>query len=60
MYATLNDVEIKFNVINGVGLFSFDMENFNSESNVIKVSIGSLKDQYRTFEVLLNKTLENN
>ncbi len=59
MYATLNDdIEINFDVVNGVGTFSFESENFSSESNVIKVSIGSLKDEYRTFEVLLNKTLD--
>ncbi len=58
MYATLNDVEIKFYVVNGVGVFSFDAGNFTNESNVIKVSVGSLKDEYRTFEVLLNKTLD--
>lgn len=59
MYATLNgNVEVKFDVVEGVGTFSFDSGNFNSESNVIVVSIGSLKDEYRTFEVLLDKTLE--
>jgi hypothetical protein len=58
MYATLNDnVEVKFNVVDGVGMFSFD-SGYNLDNNQIKVSIGSLKDQYRTFEVLLNKTLE--
>lgn len=58
MFATLNDdVEIKFNVVNGVGTFSFD-SGYKIGDNVIKVSIGSLKDQYRTFEVLLNSTIE--
>jgi hypothetical protein len=58
MFATLNDdVEVKFNVVNGVGTFSFD-SGYAIGSNVIKVSIGSLKDQYRTFEVLLNSTIE--
>lgn len=58
MYATLNDnVEIRFNVVNGVGLFSFDDSSFDSESNEIKVSIGPLKDEKRTFEALLSKTL---
>lgn len=58
MYATLNDdIEIKFYVIDGVGVFSFD-SGYKIGSNEIKVSIGSLKDQYRTFEVLLNKTIE--
>ena len=60
MFATLNDnVEVKFNVINGVGIFSFD-SGYDVDNNQIKVSIGSLKDQYRTFEVLLNKTLDSN
>ena len=58
MFATLNDdVEIKFNVVNGVGTFSFD-SGYSIGNNVVKVSIGSLKDQYRTFEVLLNSTIE--
>lgn len=58
MYATLNDnVEVKFNVVNGVGTFSFD-SGYNLGNNEIKVSIGSLKDPYRVFEVLLNKTIE--
>ena len=58
MYATLNDVEVKFHVINGFGVFTFNSTDFANESNVIKISIGSLTDQYRTFEILLNKTLE--
>lgn len=58
MYATLNGVEVKFMVVNGVGTFSFDTSVYGIDSNVIQISIGSLKDQYRTFEVLLNKTLE--
>ena len=58
MFATLNDdVEIRFNVVNGVGTFSFD-SGYKIGDNVIKVSIGSLKDQYRTFEALLNSTIE--
>ena len=58
MYATLNDnVEVKFDVVDGVGTFSFD-SGYTPDNNEIKVSIGSLKDQYRTFEVLMNKTLE--
>ncbi len=58
MFATLNDnVEIKFNVVKGVGTFSFD-SGYNIGDNVIKVSIGSLKDQYRTFELLLNATIQ--
>ena len=57
MYATLNDnVEVKFDVVNGVGTFSFD-SGYKENNNEIKVSIGSLTDHYRTFEVLLNKTL---
>ncbi|MDO5815312.1 MAG: hypothetical protein Q4Q18_06715, partial [Methanobrevibacter sp.] len=59
MYATLNNnVEIKFNVVEGVGTFSFD-SGYSNDNNEIKVSIGSLKDQYRNFEVLLNKTLDS-
>ena len=59
MYATLNNnVEIKFNVVEGVGTFSFD-SGYSNDNNEIKVSIGSLKDQFRNFEVLLNKTLDS-
>ena len=59
MYASLNDdVEIRFNVVNGVGTFSFDAGSFSDESNSIKISIGSLNDEYRNFEVLMNKTLD--
>jgi hypothetical protein len=58
MYATLNDnVEVIFDVVNGVGTFSFD-SGFNEDNNQIKVSIGSLSDQYRNFEAILNKNLE--
>ncbi len=60
MYATLNDIELKFNVVNGVGVFSFNATDFSSDANMLKISIGSLKDEYRTFEVLLNKTLQTN
>ena len=57
MYATLNhNVEIKFNVVEGVGTFSFD-SGYSIGENVIEVSIGSLKDQHRTFEVLLDKNV---
>lgn len=60
MYATLNDnVELKFYVVNGVGTFTFDSGDFNAESNVIKISIGSLSDQYRTFEALMSRTLQS-
>ena len=60
MYATLNnDTEVVFNVINGVGEFTFDSSAFDNESNVIKVSIGSLKDTARYFEVLMSKVLQN-
>lgn len=59
MYATLNgNAEVKFNVTDGVGVFSFNASSFSTESNVIKVSIGSLKDEYRTFEALLEKSLD--
>lgn len=59
MYATLNDdVEVKFDVINGVGVFSFDSQSFNSSHNEIKVSIGSLKDINRIFNVEMSRTLE--
>lgn len=59
MYATLNDnVELKFYVENGVGTFTFDNDDFSGGVNVLKISIGSLTDEYRNFEALLNKTLD--
>ena len=61
MYATLNNnVEIKFNVVGGIGNFSFNLEDFIDGVNTIKISIGSLNDEYRTFEVLSNRTLNSN
>ena len=49
MYATLNrgtdkQMEITFDVINGVGVFSFDAANYFDENNIIEISIGSLID----------------
>ncbi len=58
MFATLNDdVEVKFDVVNGVGVFSFDAGDFKEGENVIKVSIGSLTDSDRLFKVEMSKTL---
>lgn len=60
MYAMLNDNhEIKFNVVNGVGTFSFDAQNFSEGANEIKISIGSLNDENRTFKVEMSKILES-
>ena len=49
MYATLNrgtekEVEVNFNVTDGVGSFTFDAGNYNNQSNIVEVSIGSLLD----------------
>ena len=57
LYATLNratakEVEVKFNVVNGVGSFTFDAGNYNGSNNVIEISVGSLIDStYRTFKI---------
>ena len=57
MFATLNrgtdkQKEIAFNVVKGVGTFTFDSSNFNSTNNVIEISIGSLIDSTsRVFKV---------
>jgi nitrous oxidase accessory protein NosD len=60
MYATLNNnTEKIFNVVNGIGEVSFDSQDFDAESNIIYISIGSLKDTTRYFEVLMNKTLDS-
>ena len=47
MYATLNrgtdkEIEVVFDVINGVGTFTFDKENYNDANNLIEISVGSL------------------
>lgn len=47
LYATLNrgtdkQVEVIFDVVNGVGSFSFNAENYNAANNTIEISIGSL------------------
>ena len=57
MYATLNrgtakEVEVNFNVVNGVGSFVFNSNNYNDADNVIEISVGSLLDStYRTFKI---------
>ena len=57
MFATLNrgtdkQVEVVFDVINGIGTFTFNSSNFNSTNNVIEISIGSLIDSTsRVFKV---------
>ncbi|WP_305557056.1 Ig-like domain repeat protein [Methanobrevibacter sp. V74] len=47
MYATLNKenesaVEVIFNVVNGVGTFALDSQNYIAGNNTIDISIGSL------------------
>ena len=57
MYATLNrgsdkKIEVNFNVVEGIGTFTFDSSNYNLENNTIEISIGSLIDSTsRTFKV---------
>ncbi len=57
MFATLNrgtdkEVEVIFDVINGIGTFTFDSSKFDSAGNVIEISIGSLIDSTsRIFKV---------
>lgn len=57
MYATLNrgtakEIEVNFNVVNGVGSFKFNADNYNDSNNVIEISVGSLLDStYRTFKI---------
>ena len=57
MFATLNrgtdkQVEVVFDVVNGIGTFSFDSTKFNSTGNVIEISIGSLVNSTsRVFKV---------
>ena len=47
LYATLNrgtdkQVEVIFDVVGGVGSFSFNSKNYNPNNNTIEISIGSL------------------
>lgn len=51
LFATLNNkTEVNFHVVDGVGTFSFEKEDFNASSNVIDISIGSLANQDRIFK----------
>ena len=61
MFATLNNnVEVNFNVVDGVGTFTFDSSNFNVENNVIDISIGSLIDSTsRVFKVTYSYNVPN-
>ena len=57
MFATLNrgtakEIEVQFNVTNGVGTFVLNATNYNIENNIIEISVGSLIDStYRTFKI---------
>ena len=57
MYATLNrgtdkQVEVVFDVVDGIGTFNFDSNNFNASNNKIEISIGSLiNSTSRVFKV---------
>ena len=57
MFATLNrgtdkETEIVFDVIDGVGTFTFDASSFNATGNTIEISIGSLiNSTSRVFKV---------
>lgn len=57
MYATLNrgtakEAEVNFNVLNGVGTFNFNANNYGDVNNIIEISVGSLLDStYRTFKI---------
>ena len=59
LYATLNrDIEIVFNVIDGIGQFKFNNTDYKESDNLIEVSIGSLLySTSRFFKVLENYTL---
>ncbi|AMD17186.1 hypothetical protein TL18_03605 [Methanobrevibacter sp. YE315] len=60
MYATLNnETEVVFDVVNGVGTFSFDIDDFDLTYNEIQVSIGSLTDQDRIFKAEMTKILNS-
>ena len=57
LYATLNrgsarEIEVKFNVVDGVGSFAFAANSFKDSNNIIEISVGSLIDStYRTFKI---------
>lgn len=50
LYARLNNkAEVNFNVVNGVGYFSFDSSDYTYFINTIDISVGSLNDLYRYY-----------
>lgn len=61
MYATLNNaVEVNFNVVDGVGTFTFNSSDYSVENNKIDISIGSLiNSTSRTFKVTYGYTVPN-
>lgn len=53
MFVSLNDIESTFEVHNGVGTISLDPSVYlTNETNIIKISSGSLNDEERTFKVI--------
>ena len=43
-WGTDNPAEVNFNVINGVGSFSFNSSDYNADSNTISITVASLID----------------
>lgn len=66
LYATLNrgtdkEAETNFSIIDGVGNFSFNSGNYNSDKNTIEISVGSLIDStYRTFKITYSYNVPEN
>lgn len=66
LFATLNrgtdkQVEVIFDVVDGIGTFSFDSAGFNSSNNIIEISVGSLiYSTSRVFQVTYSYDVPQN
>ena len=66
LYATLNrgtdnEIEVVFDVINGVGTFTFDTSHYVADNNKIEISVGSLLySTSRVFKVTYEYTVPEN
>ena len=58
--ATQNETEVNFRIVNGVGTFKFNPDLFNNSSNIIEISVGSLKDDTRMYKVFYSYNVPEN
>ena len=58
LYARLNgDVEVNFNVVNGVGVFGFNLSDYNPSNNVVEISVGSVNDLSRYYNAFYSQNV---